>query len=109
MSPNILDIKDIKLGDHICSIYQNKEQQFSFVVPFLMDGLMNKNKCIYVAGENSKEEVIFQFENAGFKITDYINSKQLEVVLAKDIYLEGGVFKPEGLLNTINNLKEAAI
>ncbi|MCX6732048.1 MAG: MEDS domain-containing protein [Candidatus Roizmanbacteria bacterium] len=104
-----LNVTDISFGDHLSSIYQNKEQQFSLIVPFVMDGLNNNNKCIYVVNENSREEVIFEFENAGFNIETYIASKQFVILTAEDTYLKDGYFGVEKILNFIEETNNTAI
>lgn len=104
-----INIRDISFGDHLTSIYQNKEQQFSVAVPFIMDGLTNNNKCVYVINENSKEEIIFEFENAGFNVNDYIARKQLEILTAEETYLKDGYFGVEKILNFIEKTNENAM
>jgi len=36
-------------GDHLCLLYENRDQQFTAVLPFIRDGLRNKERCLYIA------------------------------------------------------------
>jgi len=101
--------KKLCFGDHLSSIYQNKEQQFAFIVPFIMEGLDNNQKCVYVMDENTEESIRLEFEKDGFKIDKYLESRQLELVKSNDTYLNGGTFKPEVMLNTIEMMEMKAV
>ena len=69
-NPSGVDMNDAKLisGDHICSIYQNRQQQFSAIIPFIKDCLLNKQKCIYVTDDCSVNDVTGEFEKYGFPL-----------------------------------------
>jgi hypothetical protein len=103
--------KKFKLGDHICSIYQNKEQQFPQVIAFFKNGLENNHKCIYIADENTTEEVMAEFKKAGIKIEKYINSGQFSILTKNETYTRNGSFEPEKMIaflkeSEANTLKE---
>lgn len=96
-------------GSHISTIYQNKEQQFAQVVPFIIEGLNNNNKCIYVVDDNTREEVIFELTKTNLDINKFLQIKQLEILTTKDTYLKDSVFEPYKLLNLIKQLEKNAI
>jgi len=98
----------IHLGDHIASIYQNKEQQFKILLPFFVDGLKLNQKCVYVYDENTKEEIIKEFEKAGVEISLYLKSGQLELFESREMYLDEGIFQPEKMIEKIEALEKRA-
>jgi KaiC/GvpD/RAD55 family RecA-like ATPase len=104
-----LTIDSVDFGEHLCSIYKDNEQQFSQIIPFLMDGLKSNHKCVYVIYENSKEDIILQFKNLGFDIDKYIKSKQFELLSIHDTYLKEGIFDPDRLIELITLLESNAI
>lgn len=67
-----LSFEKIKHGDHYCTIYQNKEQQFDPLVIFFRQALNTNNKCLYVADENLQSDVISEFKKRGLDLSDYI-------------------------------------
>lgn len=104
-----LDIKDVVFGEHLCSICKNKEQQFSQTVPFVIDGLTSNHKCVYVIHENSKEEVMLEFDNRGFQLKKYLDTKQLEILTVKETYLKEGYFEPDKLIDLISTIEVNAL
>jgi len=50
-------LEQLNVHDHICSIYETKEEQFSVIVPFIRIGLERGEKCIYVVNDNTAHEV----------------------------------------------------
>lgn len=101
-------LSGIHFGDHVSSIYQNKEQQFSLIVPFMMEGLKSNQKCVYVFSENTKEGVIEEFKKAGSELDEFIKSGQFELVDSKDVYLKNGNFEPNKMLATVESIEKQA-
>jgi hypothetical protein len=48
---------DLRLGEHICLIYENAHEQLSAVVPFLKAGVARGEHCVYVADDRTIEEL----------------------------------------------------
>ena len=103
----IENLKSLKFGDHLCSLYENGEQQFSVVVPFLKHGLENNEKCVYVADENTPQEVKNAFKKANIDVQKYFDSGQLSVVVSKDFYIRDGEFESDAVIRRVK--KEAKL
>jgi hypothetical protein len=89
------DFDNIQFGDHICSIYKNKEEKFSVVAPFFMSGLSRNEKCIYVSEEYSKEELSLELEKFGMDVKKLIETGQLLILNTKEIYVNEDNFVPD--------------
>ena len=59
-----------KLGghDHLCLIYETREEQFSAVIPFIKIGLERGEKCLYVVDDNTAAMVINGMKGAGIDV-----------------------------------------
>ena len=99
------ELEPLKTGTHLASIYKNKKEQFASVVPFIMCGLKNNEKCIYITDENTKEEIIKMFNN----VDAYIDSHQLEFFTSKDIYLKNGFFDPDSMIALLRDHEKEAL
>src|SRR3989344_7737129 len=99
----------IKLGDHICSIYKDKEQQFSVIVPFFKAGLSNNEKCIVITGENSKENIVLEFEKGGIEVERHAESNQLIIIEKSEAYMKGGSFNPDEMMELWKKAEQDAI
>jgi hypothetical protein len=95
--------------EHVCSIYKNPTQQFSQIIPFLVNGLIDNFKCVYVCDENTKEQVISEFKKTGFNIDKYLKTKQFELLTPADSYLKNGHFNPEYLYSIIRDFESKAL
>jgi signal transduction histidine kinase len=47
-SSDLNTFKEIKIGDHVCSIHEDQDQSISFAADFLKFGLENWEKCLYI-------------------------------------------------------------
>lgn len=104
-----MGLESLHQGSHVCSIYQNKQQQFRMVFEFLMEGLNLYEKVVYVADDNSPEEVISEFKKAGHDIDRFLKSKQLEVLTKKETYLKDGEFTPEKMIAFVEEAEKKAL
>lgn len=104
-----ITLDNIKQGDHLCSIYQNKEQQFGLIIPFFEKGLNNNEKCIYIADDNSTDEVVAEFEKAGVAINKFIKSGKFVLLTKRETYLKNGYFDPEKMIQLLKNTEKDAL
>lgn len=62
--------------DHPCLIYSSKEEQIRAFVPYLRAGLLNNEKCIYIADESTSGWVKEAMSADGFQLDTYISKNQ---------------------------------
>ncbi|GAI43326.1 unnamed protein product [marine sediment metagenome] len=102
-------IKDLKLGEHICSIYKNEKEKFSIIVPFVISGFKNSEKCIYIIDENKKNNIIVYFKKKKINIFKYIKSDQLEFLTKEDSYLKDGYFDIDKMIDLLKLNEKVAL
>ena len=102
-------LENILPGTHLCSIYRCKEEQFSVVNPFLKGGLANKRKCMYIADDNTNEEICSRLREAGVGLADKIRSGQFQFLNRDDCYLKDGYFDPDRMINLIDEALKKAL
>lgn len=89
----------IKPGDHLCSFYETKLEQFQIVLPFLATGLAKGEKCLYIADENTAAEIKAGLFMHGVDMERYLRSSQLKIITAKESYLRLGRFDPDAMIS----------
>ena len=102
------ELESLKFGDHLACIYKTRKEQLSIVVPFILTGLKNNEKCIYIADENTKQEIIEAFK----KVTDidkYIKKNQLELLTKEEAYLKDGYFDPDRMIELLSQNEKKAL
>ncbi|MGE5680912.1 MAG: MEDS domain-containing protein [Bacillota bacterium] len=92
-------ICELKIHDHICSIYETKDEQFSAVVPYIQDGLQKHEKCVYIADENSIDEVVDLLKNHIPEIEKVMENNSLVIISKEESYLRLGYFDPDWMMN----------
>ena len=105
----LININEVEFGDHICSIYQDKQQQFSLLVPFFKAGLENNQKCIYIADENLRDQVISEFVRHGIEVEKYLKSNQMIIITKRESYLKNGFFDPDKMIEFLKKTEEGAL
>lgn len=92
VSNKITSANNFDLGNHISFIYRTDQELFSLIIPFFIDGLQKHNKCMYVIGEYSSNEIINAFNDSGFDLLPHILAKDFILTSHKNIYFKDGAF-----------------
>lgn len=91
-------IENISVHDHLCLIYKNKKEQFATVVPFMRIGLERGEKCVYVADENTANDVMEAMRAGGIDVNAARKKGSLAIITKKDAYLRHGYFDPDEMI-----------
>jgi transcriptional regulator with GAF, ATPase, and Fis domain len=94
-TPLITALEQIGPHDHLCSIYQNQEEQFSVAIPFIHIGLDRGEKCIYIADDGTADIVREAMYAEGIDVERAIASKALVLTTKDQTYLKRGCFNPD--------------
>jgi putative nucleotidyltransferase with HDIG domain len=104
-----LDLKKIKDGEHLCAFYDNAKKQFSYIVPFIIGGIEADKKCLYILDENTRDNLINAFHEAGYSIDKALKSKQLVFYTKRETYIKDGYFEPEKMINLLTETEKQAL
>ena len=91
--PDLID--DLKPHDHLCLIYESREEWLATVVPFISSGLKKGEKCIYVVDANTAGQIKEILKEAGLAVDDYESKGQLSILHERDTYTREGYFDPD--------------
>ena len=86
-------------NDHLASLYDGQQEQFETVVPFIQQGLERGERCLYVADDNSKEEVLNALREGGIDVEAALDSGALSIHSKSDTYLRTGSFEQDAMLD----------
>ena len=73
-------------------------ERLGFVIPYMVTGLRNRERCVYIADENTVPEIFAELKKAGIDIDAATAGGALSVVTKYDTYLRHGVFEPERMI-----------
>ncbi|MFC7142741.1 MEDS domain-containing protein [Halosimplex aquaticum] len=85
--------------DHIALIYEDQVGQFETVVPFIREGLERGERCIYVADDNSVDEVLDAMRARGLAVDDAVESGALSVYTEEETYRRTGEFDRDAMID----------
>jgi PAS domain S-box-containing protein len=91
--PDLID--NLKPHDHLCLIYESREEWLATVVPFISSGLKRGEKCIYVVDANTASQIKAVLIEAGLAVDDYESKGQLSILHERDTYTREGYFDPD--------------
>jgi hypothetical protein len=86
---------------HICAFFDSREEQYEILVPWLKEGLNNKEEVLTILESDSHKDHCSRLSNAGIPLEEAVSSRQLKVVATEDTYLQGGTFAAERMLGIL--------
>ena len=101
-------IRRLGVHDHLCLIYETPEEQFEALVPFIRFGLERGERCVYIADQNTADEVLDTLDAAGIDAAAATDRDALSVVTKREAYLRDGYFDPERMLALLADSVETA-
>ena len=96
-------------GDHICTIFENREQQMEVMVPFVVQGLRAEQRCVWASPKSAAELFRRRLAEAGADLPTLEASGQLLIIPDTDYYLSDGVFVLERTLELAKTLYEDSL
>jgi hypothetical protein len=76
--------EELGLGDHVAFFFKSNEERLAVVVPYILAGLRNRERCVYVADENTVPGILYEFQRAGVDVGEAISLGALSVVTKHD-------------------------
>ncbi|MCU0852847.1 MAG: MEDS domain-containing protein [Thermoplasmata archaeon] len=93
---------------HIASFFRNDDDQFLSAVPFILAGLENREKVLYVTDRNSREDVLDAVMKVR-NVQDAVDRGHLTFMTSDQTYLKDGHFDPNRMLGLIKDSEERAV
>jgi len=101
-------LQKLDVHDHLCLIYETQQEQFAAVIPFISIGLERKEKCVYIADDNTADAVMDAMRSEGIDVEGGIKSGALAVLSKKDSYLRNGYFDPDLMIQFLKDAVDSA-
>ena len=94
--------EELGLGDHVGFFFKTNEERLDFVIPYMVAGIRNLERCVYIVDENTVPEILAEFKKAGIDINAATANGALSVVTKHDTYLRHGIFDPEKMITDLD-------
>jgi C4-dicarboxylate-specific signal transduction histidine kinase len=87
-------VGDMPWGTHFCLFYDKKKDLLDTLISYCKAGLESEEFCLWVVAEPlTVEEAIHALKGAVPDIDRYLADASIEIVSARDWYLQGGTFE----------------
>jgi PAS domain-containing protein len=100
---------ELKAGDHICFLYNTEQEHRLLLTQYIRKGLEDKEKVIYVTDNHTPEAVIGYLQGDGMEVEPYLRERQLVFLPVADVYIEEGVFHPDGIIDFLRAETQRAL
>jgi signal transduction histidine kinase len=108
-SPFIKEIENLKPHEHLCQIYSTPEEWNTAVTTFLVTGLRQGEKCLYIVDTHTADQVRALLHGQGIDVTAAEASGQLVISPESESYTLDGFFDPDRMIaHVITKTEEAA-
>lgn len=116
LDSSLRKIEDLKPGDHICRIYDSKEEHKAVLLPFLRHGLERGEKILYITDRDGYKIILNCLRDEpsggaghGFDVESYLDGGQLSILASDYVYLRGGSFEPDRMIDLLRNEEVRAL
>lgn len=92
---------ELSADSHVASFYDSRESQLRVATAFVANALGDDRQCLYLTHDNTPSEVRSRFQDAGIDVDARTDAGDLQVRRASDVYLDGGRFDPDRIVDTL--------
>ncbi|OGV18935.1 MAG: hypothetical protein A2X47_04425 [Lentisphaerae bacterium GWF2_38_69] len=105
----IQTVSDLKAGDHLCQIYRTEREHKNFINEYLISGLLQNEKVLYIIDIHTKETILGYLKEKNFDPSPYLSSGQLAFFTHKESYTKEGDFDPDRMIKLLDSETNKAI
>jgi hypothetical protein len=95
-----------QLGEtrHVCAFFNNDEEEYRILLPFIKDGLRSGDKAVHVLNSGQRQDHLQRLAAAGIDPETAQQSGQLELRTNTEVYLPDGRFNQDRMLQVFEQL-----
>lgn len=102
-------LEGLKPHDHLCLIYETREEWRRAVVPFITIGLKRGEKCVYIVDTSTAGQVKGYLEQEGADAAAAEQKGQLVILSATEAYTSEGSFDPDRMISLLIEMTGKAV
>jgi len=89
---------------HVCAFFNNDEEEYRILLPFIMDGLDSGDKAVHVLNPEQRQDHLQRLASAGVDPAAAQQRGQLELRTNTEVYLPDGRFDQDRMLEVFEQL-----
>jgi len=105
-SPAPISLAGSHLGEtrHVCAFFNNDEEEYRVLLPFIKDGLQSGDKAVHVLNPEQRQDHLERLAGAGIDPAAAQQSGQLELRVNTEVYLPDGRFDQDRMLQVFEQM-----
>src|SRR5258705_2067115 len=108
-TPLIAALEKLGPHDHLCSVYESRQEHFGVAISFLRIGLDRGEKCVYIADDGTLGDIHEALQTEGIDVDRAVASKSLVWTTNEQLYLKRGSFDLDGVFSFWKEATELAM
>jgi MEDS: MEthanogen/methylotroph, DcmR Sensory domain len=92
-----------KHGDHTCIFYRNHEDLFEILVPYLLEGLQQGEKCFCAQVPPIAKKLEAALEHVGVNVAREKKRGAIEILSDRETYFSHGTFEPSRMIELLEH------
>jgi MEDS: MEthanogen/methylotroph, DcmR Sensory domain len=89
---------------HVCAFFNNAEEEYRVLLPFIKDGFQCGHKAIHVVNPDQRQDHMQRLSAAGIDPAAAQQSGQMEIHINSEVYLPDGRFDPDRMISVFEQL-----
>ncbi|WP_247728640.1 sensor histidine kinase [Halovivax limisalsi] len=102
------DLDQMVTCEHIALFYEDRQERFATVAPFVRQGIERGERVMYVHDVLSKAEILAELRGGDVDVDGALESGQLTFHSLEETYLRTGRFDPDDMLSVYGDAIEEA-
>ena len=86
---------------HICAFFDSREDQYEILLPWIKEGLSNKETVLTILDQKLHEDHFAKLKESDIAVDEVLDNGLLKVATTEDTYLDGGAFAAERMFNIV--------
>ena len=105
-APAPISLAGSHLGEtrHVCAFFNNDEEEYRVLLPFIRDGLKSGDKAVHVLNPEQRQDHLQRLSAAGIDSAEAQQNGQLELRVNTEVYLPDGRFDQDRMLQVFEQL-----
>ena len=104
--PAPISLAGSQLGEirHVCAFFNNDEEEYRVLLPFIKDGLNSGDKAVHVLNPEQRQDHLQRLTAVGIDPAEAQQSGRLELRVNTEVYLPDGRFDQDRMLQVFEQL-----
>src|SRR5208283_4759288 len=77
-------------GTHFCHFYDTRDDLLQTLVPYFKAGLESNELCVWIISDLTEQDATYGLKQAVPDLGRYLGDRSLEIILAREWYINGG-------------------